>query len=636
MVRRYLETLRKEDALAKVLETITPLQSEELVAVEAAVGRITSRQVLARFSNHTFTCSAMDGYAVDFERTLSADLYTPSTLAKEKDVTRVNTGDPVPTTANAVIMIEDVEDRDQSISIRKPASLWQHVRMIGEDLVEGDALFPTNYRIRVFDVGLLIGAGIREVWVRKKPKLLIIPTGRELIDIVVEPVESMTRGRLIDFNSYTLKAMAEELGFEASKAAIARNKDNLNDILDKSCEEYDVIIINAGSSAGTEDFTEGVINGMGEVLFHGVAMMPAKPTLFGLVRGKPVFGIPGYPVSTVIAFKTFIEPVYARLSGTAGLEESIICVTPYKLPSSIGVEEVLRVNLIEKHGIYYAYPLARGASLFSSLAQADGLIRIPQNVEGYPEGEHISCELLRNQKELRGRIHILGSHDFSLDVMRDIIKKARPDMDLISTHVGSLSGIIALQKGVVDLCTTHILDEKEKTYNIPVVKKYLGTRPALLINVAKRIQGLVVAKGNPKGVKGIPDLSRVDIRFVNRQVGSGTRILLDTMLAEQGIDRSSILGYDRGEFTHTAVGVLVKDGIADVGLAIYPIARLFGLDFIPLVEEEYDLLVAREFTEETKFSMLMEAITSAELARRLQEFGGYNTDQTGKTKYVNG
>ena len=636
MAKRYLETLRKDDALAKVLENVTPLEGEEPVAAEAAVGRITSRQILARFSNPPFTCSAMDGYAVDFEKTLSADLYNPLSLAKKKDVTRVNTGDPVPTTANAVIMIEDVEDKDQSISIRKPASLWQHVRMIGEDVVEGDALFPTNYRIRVFDVGLLIGAGIREVYVRKRPKLLIVPTGRELIDIVVEPVESMTRGRLIDFNSYTLKALAEELGFEAFKAEIARNKDDLNNILDKSCEEYDVIIINAGSSAGTEDFTEGVINNLGRVLFHGVAMMPAKPTLFGLVRGKPVFGIPGYPVSTVIAFKTFVEPLYERLSCTVDLKESITCVTPYKLPSSIGVEEILRVNLIEKRGLYYAYPLARGASLFSSMAQADGLIRIPQNVEGYPEGEYVSCELLRDQNELRGRIHILGSHDFSLDVMRDIIKKTRPDMDLISTHIGSLSGVIALQKGVVDLCTTHILDEKEKVYNIPVVKKYLGTRPALLINVAKRIQGLVVAKGNPRGVKGIPDLSRVDIRFVNRQVGSGTRILLDTMLAEQGIDRASIRGYDREEFTHAAVGVLVKDGIADVGLAIYPIARLFGLDFLPLVEEEYDLLVAREFTEESKFSAVMEAITSAEFARRLQEFGGYNTDQTGKTKYVNG
>jgi putative molybdopterin biosynthesis protein len=634
--RRYLDTLRKEDALSRVLDAITPLTAEEAIPAEASIGRITSRQVLALISNPPFTCSAMDGYAVDFEKTLSADLYNPVALTKDGDVTRVNTGDPVPSTANAVIMIEDVEDKGQTILIRKPVSLWQHVRMIGEDIVEGDALFPTGYRIRVLDVGLLIGAGIREVYVRRKPKLLIIPTGHELIDIVTEPVQSLKRGRLIDFNSYTLKALAEELGFDASKAEIAQDISYLRVILNKSCQEYDIIIINAGSSAGTEDFTEAVISEMGTVLFHGVAMMPGKPTLFGLVKDKPVFGIPGYPVSTVIAFKTFIEPAYEKLTGTAVTKKSITCVTPYKLPSAIGVEEVIRVSLIEKHGLFYAYPLARGASLFTSMAQADALIRIPQNVEGYLEGEQVLGELLRDKSDLRGRLHILGSHDFSLDVMRDIIKKSNPGIDLLSTHIGSLSGIIALQKGVVDLCTTHILDEKEKVYNIPVVKKYLGTRPALLINVAKRVQGLVVAKGNPKGVKSVSDLARSDIRFINRQVGSGTRILLDTMLAEQGIGRDSVRGYDREEFTHAAVGVLVKDGIADVGLAIYPIARLFGLDFMPLVEEEYDLLVTREFSEEKRFSVLMDAILSAEFARRLQDFGGYNTEGTGRTKYVNG
>ncbi len=636
MSKRYLNTVRKEDALSKVLDAITPLTAEEEIPAVAAIGRITSRQVLARISSPPFTCSAMDGYAVDFEKTLAADLYNPVALTKDGDVTRVNTGDPVPSTGNAVIMIEDVEDKGQTILIRKPVSLWQHVRMIGEDIVEGDALFPTGYRIRVLDVGLLIGAGIREVYVRKRPRLLIIPTGHELIDIVTEPIQSVSRGHLIDFNSYTLKALAEELGFEASKEEIAKNKNDLHVILNKSCQEYDIIIINAGSSAGTEDFTEGVISELGTVQFHGVAMMPGKPTLFGLVRGKPVFGIPGYPVSTVIAFKTFVEPAYEKLTCAAVPKRSIACVTPYKLPSALGVEEVVRVTLIEKHGLFYAYPLARGASLFTSMAQADALIRIPQNVEGYLEGEQVVCELLREKRELQGRLHILGSHDFSLDVMRDIVKKSNPEMDLLSTHIGSLSGIIALQKGVVDLCTTHILDEKEKVYNIPVVKKYLGTRPALLINVAKRIQGLVVTKGNPKGVKGVSDLARSDIRFINRQVGSGTRILLDTMLAEQGISRDSVRGYDREEFTHTAVGILVKDGIADVGLAIHPIARLFGLDFIPLVEEEYDLLVTREFSEEKRFSVLMDAILSAEFARRLQELGGYETDHTGKTKYVNG
>lgn len=636
MVKRYLETLRKEEAVARVLEAVSPIEGEEALPPDEAIGRITARPVMARISNPPFTCSAMDGYAVDFEKTLSADLYTPASLTKEQDAFRVNTGDPLPPAANGVIMIEDVEDKGETILIRKPVSLWQHVRMIGEDVIQGDMLLPTNCRVRVFDVGVLVSAGISKVWVRKKPRLCIIPTGHELIDVMAESVESVPRGRLIDFNSHTLAALAEKLGFTASRTEIARNRTDLVNLLDEASAENDVLIVNAGSSAGTEDFTEGVIRELGQVIFHGVAMMPGKPTLFGLVKGKPVFGIPGYPVSTVVAFATFLEPAYEKLSRAPVSKKSVPCVTPYKLASTIGVEEVVRVNLIERQGVYYAYPLARGASLFTSMAKADALIRVPQNVEGYPEGERLMCELLRDEQELAGRLHVLGSHDFSLDVIRDIIKKRAPAMDLISTHIGSLSGIIAMQKGVTDLCTTHILDEKEKVYNIPVIRKYLGTRPALLINVAKRIQGLVVAKGNPKGIKGIADLARSDVRFVNRQVGSGTRILLDAMLDEAHMDGESIRGYEREESTHAAVGVLVREGTADVGMAIYPIARLFGVDFMPLVEEEYDLLVAREFVEDARFSVLMDAITSPEFAARLKEFGGYTTDQTGITKYVNG
>lgn len=636
MVKRYLETVTKEEALSRILEAVAPLDAEEELAVDAAVGRVTSRPVAARLSNPPFTCSAMDGYAVDFENTLAADLYNPVSLTPGTDTYRVNTGDPIPLGANAVIMIEDVEEKEGHILIRKPVSLWQHVRMIGEDVVQGDVLLPTNHTIRVFDVGLLIGTGVREVHVRKKPRLLIIPTGHELIDIRQEPPEAVVHGRLIDFNSYTLIALAKEMGFEPEKGQIAKDKPGLLAILDKASDEYDVILVNAGSSAGTEDFTASVIQELGTLIFHGVAMMPGKPTLFGMVRGKPVFGIPGYPVSTVLAFKTFLGPLYEKLCRQARLARSIDCTTPYKLSSSIGVEEVLRVNLIERHGTYYAYPLPRGASLFSSLAKADGLVRIPPNVEGYSEGGRVSCELLRDETELSGRLHIVGSHDLSLDVIRDIIKKRSSGMDLISTHVGSQSGIIAMQKGIVDLATTHILDEREKVYNIPVVKRYLGTKPAALINIVRRVQGLVVAKGNPKGIKGVADLVRKDLRFVNRQVGSGTRVLLDSLLQELDVDRELIHGYDREEATHTAVGVLVSSGVADVGVAIYPIARLFNTDFIPLVEEEYDLLVTKEFMDDPKFHRLMDAVTSLEFAQRIQEFGGYNTELTGKTKYVNG
>jgi putative molybdopterin biosynthesis protein len=635
LAKRYLHTIAKEEAIKKILDSVDALPGEESIPSPQARGRITSGPIEAIISNPPFTCSAMDGFAVNFELTLSADLDSPVSLQKTSQAYPVNTGDPLPVWTNAVIMVEDIEDSPAAVVIRKPAFLWQHVRMVGEDVIQGDLLFPTNHFITAYDIGVLLGAGIKEVKVRPKPRLLIIPTGKELLDIYEEPLEELAeRGRLLDFNSYTLSAIAEEIGFQTSKTSIARTKDDLRTMVQKGIQDCDVLIINAGSSAGTEDFTESIIQEFGHVVFHGVSMMPGKPTLFGLIQGKPVFGIPGYPVSAIVSFKTFLEPLFERLAQTTLSTRIVPCKTPYKIPSTLGVEEVIRVNLVKKDNEYFAYPLSRGASIFSSVSRADALLRISGSIEGYGENENIFCELIRNEEEIPRRIHIIGSHDLSLDIMRDIISARHPGLDLISTHVGSLSGIMAVRNGVTDITTTHILDENEKQYNIPAITKYLPDRQVALINIARRVQGLVVRKGNPKGIRGVTDLARDDVTFVNRQFGSGTRILLDAMLKGQAVDKRAIHGYDREEATHAAVGILVKEGIADVGIAIYAVAKIFSLDFIPLAEEEYDLLVTKAFTADNRFLTLMEAMNSKEFSDRLNAFGGYSTADTGKTKYV--
>ena len=636
MRKRYLDTLGKEAAIGKVLERIKPMEAEERIGVPFCRGRITSRPVRARLSNPPFVCAAMDGYAVAYEKTLLADLANPVTLSLESDVSLVNTGDPVPAAMNAVIMAEDVEEGDRTIVIRKPSYLWQHVRLTGEDIIEGDILFPANYTLGILDLGLLLAGGLREVDVRKRPRLLITPTGAELVDIYEQAREEVRGNRLVDFNSYILAGLGEEMGFEVTRTEIARDRDHLRALLTKHISTHDVLVINAGSSKGTEDITEGIIREFGELIFHGVSLMPGKPTMFGLIEGKPVFGIPGYPVSAVISFRTFLQATYERLCRSHKTEVTVKCITPFKIPSSIGVEEVLRVMLMARDGRYFAYPLPRGAAVFSSLSKADGLVNVPEQVEGYEEGAEVPAVLLRPERELQGRLNIVGSHDLSLDVLRDLIKVRYPAMDLVSAHVGSLSGIFAVQKGIVDLATTHILDEQEKVYNIPAVKKYLGGRGFLLVHIAKRTQGLLVAPGNPKAIKDVGDLPRRDVRFVNRQMGSGTRILLDMMLKERGIDCQSIQGYEREESTHAATAILVKEGIADTGLAIYPVSRIFSLDFVPLVEEEYDLLVTEEFTRDPRFDLLMGLLTSTEFASRLDELGGYNTKESGKVKYVNG
>ncbi len=631
-MKRYLKTLKSDEAVAKILAAARPINDEEFFPVYECRGRITTRPLFAKVSNPPFICAAMDGYSVSFEKTLGADVTNPVDIAFS-DVDPVNTGDPLRHGANAVIMIEDVETHDDHITIRKPVYLWQNVRMVGEDVIEGDSLLPVNHAITAFDVGMLVSAGVTHVHVRRRPRVAVIPTGKELIDIFKEKFDPHGEPRLIDFNSYTLKCMAEETGYEFRTFSIACTKEELRASVMKTVTEYDVLLINAGSSAGKEDFTEDIIREEGTLVFHGVSMMPGKPAMFGVIAGKPVLGVPGYPVSAAVTFRAFLVPLFEKLMSTKRYETEMNCVAAYKMPSRVGIEEMVRVNLIDNGGVYYAIPLPRGASLFSSMAKADAIVVIPDKVEGYDEGEKVHCRLLRAQGEMEERIHIVGSHDLSLDVMRDLMKAKYPEGDLISTHTGSLSGIMALKKGITPLATTHILDETEGIYNVPIIRKYLPELAVRLIHVARRTQGLLVAPGNPKRIMGIADLTRPDVRYVNRQFGSGTRIFFDSILMREGIEKNLIKGYDKEESSHTAVGILVKESVADVGIGIYSVAKAFSLDFIPLAEEEYDLLVTKEFTGHRRFEMLMEILTSGEFASRLNELGGYNTEGTGKVKY---
>lgn len=633
-MKRYLKTLSRDEALRKMLERVEPVADEEVLPTHECAGRVTSGPVFASSSNPPFLCAAMDGFAVFHEKTFGADLSKPLSLRKDVDVIAVNTGDLMPGGMDAVIMIEDVERVDELITIRKPVYLWQNTRMIGEDIIEGDMLLPVNHLMSAYDIGMVISSGVASVAVRRRLKVLIVPTGKELIDIFREKPDKTDTPGLIDFNSYTLQNLAREAGCNADISGIVVTRKNLEQMLSDSVKEYDLVMINAGSSAGTEDFTEDVIAQIGEVVFHGVSMMPGKPLMFGVVGGKPVFGIPGYPVSAAVAFTAFVKPLCERLMSVRFFKKSVPCLTAYKVPSRIGIEELIRVRLVKSRGRYHAVPLPRGASIFSSMALADGTITVPGHVEGLDEGEEVQCELFREEEEIASRIHIIGSHDLSLDVARDITRAIYPGVDLVSTHTGSLSGILAVKRGVADLATTHILDEDGETYNIPAIKKYLANVPIRLIHIARRQQGILVKQGNPLSIKGIEDLVRPGLRFVNRQFGSGTRILFDLMLAGQGIEKSAINGYDKEESSHTAVGILVKESIADAGVGIYSVARAFSLDFIPLAEEEYDLLVTEDFSNDRRFPILMEVLTSGEFKRRLEDMGGYNTAGTGNVKYV--
>ena len=628
MPKKFLKILSKEDALREVLSFCQPI-GVETIPVREGAGRVTAEPVFAERSNPPFLCSAVDGYAVSFEKTVTADVRSPILIPYD-DCQRINTGERLRQGFDAVFMIEDVEERQEGIIVRRALSLWENVRMLGEDVIEGELLLPPNHQITPFDLGLLLAGGVKYVRVKKRPRALFVPTGKELSDPYDADALAMP-----EFNSYVALSLLSEWGVLAEKSEIATTREDLMRIIEERLGAYDLFLINAGTSAGTEDFTASVVEEMGRVIFHGVNMMPGKPFLFGIIRQRPVFGLPGYPASSILALKTFVLPWLERVTGLRQYKRYLEVLAGVKLPSRLGVEEVIRVNLIERVGKFYAFPLPRGASLISSICRADGLVRIPDCVEGVEEGEKVSCELLKSEEEIRRRINIIGSHDLSLDLLRSLIRQKDPSLDLLSIHTGSLSGLMAVKGGISPLCTIHILDEAEGVYNLPIVKRVMADIPCLVVHIAKRKQGLIVARGNPKEIRGLEDLKRQDVRFLNRQKGSGTRILLDYLLRSKGIDPSCIKGYEREETSHTSLALLVKEGVADCGLGIMAAAKAFALDFVPFSEEDFDLLVRKDFSKDDRFGMIIHVLSSREFKDALEGLGGYDTTETGTIRYAN-
>jgi putative molybdopterin biosynthesis protein len=370
---------------------------------------------------------------------------------------------------------------------------------------------------------------------------------------------------------------------------------------------------------------------LGEILVHGVTMMPGKPLLVGDVAGKPVFGIPGYPVSAIIAFEQFVRPLLRRYMEQTDLKPQTLMVeTARKIPSKLGTEEFLRVKLGRVGPRVVAAPLPRGAGCITSITEADGIIRIPRNVEGLREGEQTAAELLRPAEAIDKTIMIVGSHDNSLDILADEIRRGASGLTLSSSHVGSMGGLMAIKRGVCHLAGSHLLDTGDGSYNSSYVRKYLPGRDVRLVHLVMRDQGLIVPRGNPKGIAGLEDLVRPEVRFINRQNGAGTRILLDFRLKALGIDPAAINGYTDEEFTHMAVAVAVLSGTADVGLGIQAAAKALSLEFIPVVTEQYDLVIPGEFFDDAGIRVLLETIRSDRFKQRVQALGGYNTEMTGK------
>lgn len=638
MAFQYLTNTAREKAqeeyFAKVLAA--GFQAEaETVPVTASCGRITAAPVYAHICAPHYPAAAMDGIALSAASTFGATETTPVVLKKEEFVP-VDTGDPVPEGTDAVIMIEDVLwEEDGSAKLYAPASPWQHIRQVGEDICAGEMILSSGMRITPSAVGAFLAGGVLSVSVRKKPVVGILPTGDEIVPPTADP----RPGDIIEFNSSIFSGMLSEWDMVPKVYPIV--KDTFGEIrkaLLTATGECDIVLINAGSSAGRDDYTAQVIAECGSVLFHGIAIKPGKPAILGLAGKKPVIGVPGYPVSGILVLELFVKP----LAGMWYKTESAAAVSPAAgetravlsraVVSGLKYEEFVRVRLGKVNGKIAASPLNRGSGMVTSFMKADGIVRIPQGTEGYPAGETVQVSLLRPEQELENTIVAIGSHDPLLDELAELLHAEDPSMFFSSSHVGSMGGIMAVKRGECHLAGTHLLDEADGTYNTSYIRKNFPAGGVRLVECVGRVQGIMVQKGNPLGIAGIADLTKKGLRYVNRQKGSGTRVLMDFLCKKEGIDPAKIYGYDREEFTHTSVAAQIASGTADAGMGILSAAKIYDLDFLPVCLEQYDLLIPDDAWDLPGVQKLLGVLQSEAFKKRLTEMGGYELCAPGSVR----
>lgn len=627
----YLTNVPLEQARREYLELLEHQGFEpqtQVIPVYESCGRVTAEAVYAHICAPHYTASAMDGVAVCARDTFGATETTPVTLHPEQ-FTVLDTGDPVPEGRDAVIMVEDlVKNEDGSITIHAAAAPWQHIRQIGEDVCAGEMILPGHMTVTPAAIGAMIAGGVLKLRVIRRPVVGIIPTGDEIIPPCTDPGP----GDILEFNGSIFSAMVRQWGAEPVVYPIVPDDfDRIKAMVEKASDQCDMVILNAGSSAGREDFSAQVIRQLGQVLYHGIAIKPGKPAILGC-RGKTaILGVPGYPVSGIIVIEQFLKPLIEHWLKTAAQPEHYAQATLTRpVVSGLKYQEFVRVRVGAVGGRLMASPLSRGSGVVSSFMKADGILEVPQGLEGYEAGEEVTLRLLSPMEKLRNTLVVIGSHDPLLDELADMLHLGDPRLYMSSSHVGSMGGIMAIRRGEAHMAGCHLLDTADGTYNRSFIRKYFPKGDVKLVSCVGRQQGLMVARGNPLNICSFADISRQGIRYVNRQKGSGTRILTDYLCSREKVEPSDVYGYTREELTHTSVAAQIACGSADVGMGIYSAAKLYDLDFIPICIEEYDLIIPDHAWDSPMVQQLLTILRSDAFREKILSMGGYTADHPGQ------
>lgn len=624
--KTYIENNDLNESIHTYLKFINEMEMEK-VPVLSAVNRVCAKVIIAKQCDPTYNAAAMDGIAVFSEKTMLASEVNPVILTKDRDFAFVNTGNAINHPFDSVIMIEDVISVDENtIKIFAPSRPWQHIRVIGESIVASETVLTSHKKIRPIDLGAILASGNEEVFVYKQPKVAIIPTGDEM----VENAKDLKCGKLIESNTRVFYELTKEYGAIPNRFEIISDREcELENAVHEALLDNDIVIINAGSSAGTKDYTARVIEKMGKIIVHGLSIKPGKPTILGIINNKAVIGVPGYPISAYLVYEKIVKLVIEKSLGLPLINKStyIEAELTKAISSSLKNEEFVRVAMGEINGKMVASPLERGAAAVMSMVKADGIVTVPRFSEGFNRGQSVSVELIKPLESIKKSLLIVGSHDPIIDMIAD-------RMELSSSHVGSMSGIIALKNKAAHIAPIHLIDD-EGNYNKSYVKTYFEPGTMALIKGLQRKQGLFVPKGNPKNITSLNQLKDNKFSFANRQNGSGTRLLFDNEIKKLGIDSTSILGYDKEFTTHLAVATAVKNSIFDCGLGVLSAANIMDLDFIYIGQESYDFLVEKNMLDDIRVKKFIEIITSREFQFEVEELGGYVFEETGKIEVIN-
>ena len=648
MKKIYLQDTPLEQAQERFLSALEDsglwktLGVEQIPLDENAIGRVLAETIWAKISSPHYHASAMDGFAVKAFETHGASETAPISLDYSSQTEYLDTGDPLPAWADAVIPIENVESlsvqgttaddprQPDLIRIRASVSPWSHVREMGEDMVATQLVLPDGHQMRPVDLGAAAGCGYDRLDVARKPKVAIIPTGTEL----VYPGDPLKEGDIIEYNSIVLAAQVNDWGGEGTRFEnIPDDFKKIKTQVIQAAADYDLILLIAGSSAGSEDYSSGIVEETGQLLIHGIAVRPGHPVILGLVnsdgRTTPIIGVPGYPVSAALTADIFVEPLLGKWLGRPPIRpQTIQAEISRKVNSRGGDDEYLRVAVGFIGDRAIAAPLSRGSGVITSLVRADGLVIIPRGIQGLQAREKVSVQLYRSVEELRNTIFVIGSHDLTLDLLSQFLSPFQ--RRLASVNVGSLGGIMALQKGETHLAGSHLLHPESGEYNLPYIREHLPGMALRVVTLVGRTQGLFISKGNPKEIQSLEDLIRDDISFTNRQRGSGTRLLLDYHLGELGIQVEKISGYDHESFTHLSAAAVVASGRADCALGIEAASYALDLDFLPLFTERYDLLIPEEYASGELLKPLFDLLDNPRFKDAVAERPGYDVSKMGQ------